>query len=207
MRKIFLFLLAAVMAVSLAACGENNENSIPASTPESSGSITTDIQGGGNTAQGSGGNTAQPTESDTNADNSVGMTKEEFLAIFGLDADAVKPVGFTNIEIYGCTTKEGDVYLQVDEASVTPENVQAWFEKIFFTIKQLADDGKLYDSFIFDAEYEQPTVYGTMVYSTFTYKYEGKGVLVTLAYDPLGFGMSKNEIKKISTYSIMLAME
>ena len=213
MKKAFTLVLALalVLLLSLTACGNGSESPDP--TPTSSESNRPDpapTNSGGATAntQGSGAdNTAQPTENGTNADNSVGMTKEEFLAFFGLDIDAVEPEGFTNIEIYGCTTKEGDVFLQVEEASVTPENVQAWFEKIFLAIKQISDDGKLYDSLVFDTEYEAPTTYGSMVYTTFTYKYDGKGILVTLSYDPLGFGMSKNEIKKISTYQIMLAME
>jgi len=197
MKKALLLLLALMLVLSLAACGGKNENI--------DSELTSNENSTGDTQENTDDNSTQPTENDINSDNSITLTKEEFLSFFGLDIDSIKPNGFTDIEIYGCTTKEGDVYLQVDEASITSENVQAWFEKMYDKIKQISDDGKLYDSFTFNTEYQLPISYGTMVYSTFTYKYGGKGVLVILSYDPLGFSMSKNEIKKISTYQIALA--
>ncbi|MDR1892479.1 MAG: hypothetical protein LBQ48_05685 [Oscillospiraceae bacterium] len=198
MKKIFTALLVVALLFSLAACGENEESN---STPTTSGeSSTTAPQWNGGTSS------ETPTES-TTSNNSPNMTKEEFLALFGLSEDDIQPNGFANYEIWGCISNEGTVYIQIDEAGGVSENVQAWFEKIFDKIKQISDDGKLYNSLAFDTEYKLPTSYGKSAFSQFIYKYNGKGVVVNLGFDPFGFGLSNNEIKKISAYEIIFAMQ
>ena len=204
MKKIFAIMFVLVLTLSMiAACGDGDSNITATPAVGSSNNITPSNAPESPPSDKSGTSLENQTDF-TEPSNTGSMTKEEFLALFGLTEDDIRPGGFVNYEIWGCTTKEGTVYIQIDEASGTSAIVQEWFERMFEKIKQVSDDGKLHEFIGLDSEYVLPTAYGASVYTMFAYIYKDDWIVICLNFDPFGFGLSSNEIKKISAYEIIL---
>jgi hypothetical protein len=205
MKKAITLALALMLAFSLAACGGNETPSGGNSTPSTTSENIVTEQPVGAGGEDSGSTTEKPAETSGNSSSNL-PTREEFLSWFGFVTGDFEPTGFVELNLNGCTTKEGDVFIKIDESSGSPENVRAWFESFHNKVKAISDDGKLYTDLTLKDEYTLPTSYGKSAYSQFTYKYNGKTVLVNLGFDPFTLGLSKNEIISNSSYQVTLIL-
>jgi hypothetical protein len=147
MKKIILLALTFVLALSLAACDGGESNSTPPSspnaettTPETSQPESTSIAG-----TTSNGNT---TPNDSEATGEIA----EFLALFGLTEDDIKPEGFVEfqeLEMSGTIGQAGVGFIKivVDKDKTEEAQIKAWFQKVFDKMKSLSLDKKLYTNY------------------------------------------------------------
>ena len=153
MKKILAILLAAMMVLALAACGENNTTDPDKDSPGVSQS------GENNDSQG-GEDNSGTTEPDNTSNNSAGnnegdtWTVENFLKLYGFNAEDLKPNHFTSFEeLKMADSKEpgkkgsmGSVTINVEKGKTTADDFNAWFESLYAKMTELSDDGKLYYS-------------------------------------------------------------
>ena len=126
MKKALTFVLALVLVLSLAACGNSN---IPSNTPSNTPSEN-------NT-------TSNPPASNTPSETPIGgdekpdaSTVAGYLAQFGLTEDDIKPDGFTSFEnLDGWLIK----------VNAAEGNANAWGKEIYNKIIAISADGKIYD--------------------------------------------------------------
>lgn len=154
MKRIAILLLALMMVLSLAACGDNGE------TP--SGSGTTDP--GASQQEQENPDSSAPAESgapdNTAAPGSDAETVEGFLKIHGWTEDDIKPehfVSFGELEMDGSTPagesgSMGYITISVDKDAMTQEDINAWFEQLYTKMAAQSADGKLYKNFALSAE-------------------------------------------------------
>ncbi len=145
MKKILALLLAAMMLLSLAACGDNNTTDPDKDNPgvsQSGGEDNSDTTEPENT-----GNSTENNEVDT-------WTAESFLKLYGFDAEDLKPNHFTSFEeLKMADSKEpgkkgsmGSVTINVEKGKTTADDFYAWFESLYAKMTELSDDGKLWYS-------------------------------------------------------------
>ena len=154
MKKLLAIILAALMLISLAACGNNETPSGSENNPGTSQSGdqgSTENQGGEE-------NNSGTTEPDNTSNNSAGnnevdtWTVESFLKLYGFDAEDLKPNHFTSfeeLEIVGSTepgkrNSKGIVKINVEKGKTTADDYNAWFENLYAKMTELSDDGKLW---------------------------------------------------------------
>ena len=137
MKKILAILLAAMMVLALAACGENNTTDPDKDSPGVSQS------GENNDSQG-GEDNSGTTEPDNTSNNSAGnnegytWTVENFLKLYGFNAEDIKPNHFTSFEeLKMADSKEpgkkgsmGSVTINVEKGKTTADDFNAWFESL-----------------------------------------------------------------------------
>ena len=79
-------------------------------------------------------------------------TVENFLKLYGFDAEDLKPNHFTSfeeLEIVGSTepgkrNSKGIVKINVEKGKTTADDYNAWFENLYAKMTELSDDGKLW---------------------------------------------------------------
>ena len=145
MKRILAIILAAMMLLSLAACGDNNTTDPDSDDPgvsQNGGEDTSGTTGPDNT-----GNGTENNDVDT-------WTVENFLKLYGFDAEDLKPNHFTSFEeLKMADSKEpgkkgsmGSVTINVEKGKTTADDFNAWFESLYAKMTELSDDGKLYYS-------------------------------------------------------------
>ena len=156
MKKLLAIILAALMLISLAACGNNETPSGSENNPGTSQSGdqgSTENQGGEE-------NNSGTTEPDNTSNNSAGnnegdtWTVENFLKLYGFNAEDLKPNHFTTFEeLKMADSKEpgkkgsmGSVTINVEKGKTTADDFNAWFESLYTKMTALSDDGKLWYS-------------------------------------------------------------
>ena len=81
-------------------------------------------------------------------------TVENFLKLYGFNAEDLKPNHFTSFEeLKMADSKEpgkkgsaGSVIINVEKGKTTTDDFNAWFESLYAKMTELSDDGKLYYS-------------------------------------------------------------
>lgn len=105
-------------------------------------------------------NNSGTTEPDNTGNNSAGnnaadtWTVENFLKLYGFNAEDIKPNHFTSFEeLKMADSKEpgkigsaGSVIINVEKGKTTTDDFNAWFESLYAKMTELSDDGKLYYS-------------------------------------------------------------
>ena len=105
-------------------------------------------------------NNSGTTEPDNTSNNSAGnnegdtWTVENFLKLYGFNAEDIKPNHFTSFEeLKMADSKEpgkkgsmGSVTINVEKGKTTADDFNAWFESLYAKMTELSDDGKLYYS-------------------------------------------------------------
>lgn len=152
MKKLLAILLAVMMVFALAACDTGDD-------PNPSGSNNPGVSQSGENNDG-GEDTSGTTEPDSTGNNSAGnnegdtWTVENFLKLYGFDAEDLKPNHFTSFEeLEMADSKEpgkkgsmGSVTINVEKGKTTADDFNAWFESLYAKMTELSDDGKLYYS-------------------------------------------------------------
>ena len=160
MKKILAILLAAMMVFALAACGDNNTTDPDKDSPGVSQSGENNDSQGGTENQDGEENNSGTTEPDNTSNNSAGnnegdtWTVENFLKLYGFNAEDIKPNHFTSFEeLKMADSKEpgkkgsaGSVIINVEKGKTTTDDFNAWFESVYAKMTELSDDGKLYYS-------------------------------------------------------------
>ncbi len=161
MKKLFALLLAMMMVFSLAACGDNNTTD-----PDRDNPGVSQNDGENNNPEypiainGGEENTPGTSEPDNTGNNSTGnnegdtWTVEDFLKLYGFDAEELKPNHFTSFEDLkmadsnqpGKKGSAGSVTINVEKGKTTVDDFNAWFESLYAKMTELSDDGKLYYS-------------------------------------------------------------
>ena len=147
MKKILAIFLAAIMLFSLAACDLGSTEDPNKDNP---GASQTEDQGGEGTS-----GTDEPENTDNNSteNNEVDTwTVENFLKLYGFDAEDLKPNHFTSfeeLEIVGSTepgkrNSKGIVKINAEKGKTTADDYNAWFENLYAKMTELSDDGKLW---------------------------------------------------------------
>jgi len=147
MKKILAIFLAAIMLFSLAACDLGSTEDPNKDNP---GASQTEDQGGEGTS-----GTDEPENTDNNGteNNEVDTwTVENFLKLYGFDAEDLKPNHFTSfeeLEIVGSTepgkrNSKGIVKINAEKGKTTADDYNAWFENLYAKMTELSDDGKLW---------------------------------------------------------------
>ena len=105
-------------------------------------------------------NNSGTTEPDNTSNNSAGnnegdtWTVENFLKLYGFNAEDIKPNHFTSFEeLKMADSKEpgkkgsmGSVTINVEKGKTTADDFNAWFESLYTKMTALSDDGKLWYS-------------------------------------------------------------
>ena len=147
MKKILAIFLAAIMLFSLAACDLGSTEDPNKDNPSTS---QTGDQGGENIS-----GTTEPDNAGNNGteNNEVDTwTVENFLKLYGFDAEDLKPNHFTSfeeLEIVGSTepgkrNSKGIVKINAEKGKTTADDYNAWFENLYAKMTELSDDGKLW---------------------------------------------------------------
>ncbi len=170
MRKQLLALtLALVMPLSLAACGGGDDNKTLSSSdipPSSSGqeqepSSTPDPDSDEN--QPSGDEDTPPSEPDNTGSESPSpndtLTAADILQVYGFTEDDITPahfISFENVRMDGGDPGDigstGFISINIEKGATTPEDYNAWFEKLFAKMAEVSKDGKLYKDYLFETE-------------------------------------------------------
>lgn len=193
MKKLLALLLTLLMLFTLVACGENEQ------TP-SGNDGTSESQQQEQTDPDTSEQNKTPSSGTTDSSDDV-ETVAGFLKVFGYTEDDIKPahfVSFDDVELEGRgelgeVDSGGFITIHVDKTATTQEDINAWFEKAYAKMQQLAVDGKLYKNFMVNADATPleelmalPT-WETMPGGSCAYYYEmpiGKAVLnVATSYD------------------------
>ena len=162
MKKLLAIILAALMLLSLAACGDNNTTDPDKDNPGVSQSGENNDDKGGTEypiADNGGEDTSGTTEPDNTGNGTENndvdtWTVENFLKLYGFDAEDLKPNHFTSFEeLKMADSKEpgkkgsaGSVIINVEKGKTTTDDFNAWFESLYAKMTELSDDGKLYYS-------------------------------------------------------------
>lgn len=154
MEKLLAIILAALMLISLAACGNNETPSGSENNPGTSQSGdqgSTENQGGEENNSG----TTEPdntgNDSSENSDAEI-TTVEDFFAFYGFNAENIKPNHFTSFEDLemvgsvkiGKQGSKGIVKFNVEKGKTTADDYNAWFEALHAEMTALSEDGKLW---------------------------------------------------------------
>lgn len=149
-------------------------------------------------------NNSGTTEPDNTGNNgnenneNVEWTAESFLALYGFNANDLKPNYFTSMELKIVGSKEpgkkesqGYVTFSVEKGKTTADDFNAWFETLYAKMTALATDGKLW----YNGTLEAPTLEelkseawwaklpGSSCYIKTTVNGNETSILVTYAYD------------------------
>ena len=152
MKKILALLLAAMMVFALAACGDNNTTDPDKDNSGVSQSGENNDDNGGEDNSG----TTEPDNTGNGTENNDvdTWTVENFLKLYGFNAEDIKPNHFTSFEeLKMADSKEpgkkgsaGSVIINVEKGKTTTDDFNAWFESLYAKMTELSDDGKLYYS-------------------------------------------------------------
>ena len=163
MKKFLALVLALLMLLSLAACGEktpaaNDENTTPSSQQKQT----------------------QP-DSKQNEEADDLTTVEGFMKAFGITEDDMKCAKFTRIDKTSYDIDSGkiiEIGSYISEA-MTDEEVQAWIEKIITKLDSLSDDGKImtYGDGELTVDYIMEK---SMKVASGSYQYKGKNVAMSI---------------------------
>ena len=137
MKKVLAILLAAMMLLSLAACGNNDDN--PSGSENNPGTSQSDNQGGTEN-QGGENNSSPSTQGTTEPEE---LSVPEVLAKYGFTEEIVKP-DETVLNVTAEKRYTGD-YKVTFEVDAEYPNGYTYMEKIFGAIKSISDDGKVYN--------------------------------------------------------------
>ncbi len=170
MKKIITLVLALLMLLSLAACGEKTpapsmENTNPSSQPSETPGQQEQTRPNGNENE--------------KADDLT--TIEGFMKAFGITEDDMKCAKFTRIDKTSYNSDSGkivEIGSFISEA-MTDEEVRAWIEKIITKLDSLSDDGKVMT--LGDGELTVDYMMAkSMKVASGSYKYNGKNVSVSI---------------------------
>ena len=174
MKKIITLVLALLMLLSLAACGEktpaaNGDNTTPSSQQTEKPGQQEQTQPGG--------------KEDEKADDLT--TVEGFMKAFGIAEDDMKCAKFTRIDKTSYNIDSGkiiEIGSYISE-SMTNEEVQAWIEKIIAKLDSLSDDGKImtYGDGELTVDYMMAK---SMKVASGSYIYKGKKVAMAITVLP-----------------------
>ena len=159
MKKLLAILVAVLMVFSLVACDMGDKPDNDKDNPGVSQSGENNDSQGGTENQG-GEDNSGTTEPDNTSNNSTGnnegdtWTVENFLKLYGFNAEDIKPNHFTSFEeLKMADSKEpgkkgsaGSVIINVEKGKTTTDDFNAWFESLYAKMTELSDDGKLYYS-------------------------------------------------------------
>lgn len=147
MKKFSILLLAMMIVLSLAACGEKtdpdpSDGSTPSATQEQEQNETPSVS--------SKPDETTPAQSNDTQDDALSVAG--FLSVYGLSEDDIKPehfVAFGELTMDG-SAKAGEIdstgyiIITVDKEKTQEEQVRAWFEQIYAKMQSLSTDGKLH---------------------------------------------------------------
>ena len=174
MKKIITLVLALLMLLSLAACGEK--------TPASNGDNTT---AGSQQTEDPGQQEQTQPDSKHNEEADDLTTVEGFMKAFGITEDDMKCAKFTRV---GKTSYDIDTGKIIEigsyiSESMTNEEVQAWIEKIIAKLDSLSDDGKImtYGDGELTVDYMMAK---SMKVASGSYIYKGKKVAMAITVLP-----------------------
>lgn len=144
-KKIVSLLLAMMIVLSLAACGETtapdpSDGSTPSATQEQNETPSVSSKS----------DETAPAQSNNTQDDALSVAG--FLSVYGLPEDDIKPehfVAFGELTMDG-SAKAGEIdstgyiVITVDKEKTQEEQVRAWFEQIYAKMQSLSADGKLH---------------------------------------------------------------
>lgn len=165
MKKILALMLAVLLALSLAACGEK-ENKPSGSNTDKPGTSQTDNQGGESTG---GDATDEPSEPKD-------LSVAEVLALYGLTEDGVAPdEAYSEVVVDTGYSIKYTVTYNMDVDSLDPE---IWMTKLYNAIAAIADDGKVYEASSGGAELPREEIGHTKNGDVWGYTYNGGPVML-----------------------------
>ncbi len=171
MKKTITLILALLMLLSLAACGEKT----PATNDESTTPSSQQTEDPGQQEQ------TRPDDSKDNEEADDLTTVEGFMKAFGITEDDMKCAKFTRVGKTSYDTDSGkivEIGSFISEA-MTDEEVRAWIEKIITKLDSLSDDGKVMT--LGDGELTVDYMMAkSMKVASGSYKYNGKNVSVSI---------------------------
>jgi|GEM_PF-6857390 len=129
----------------------------------------------------------------------------DFLAVYGLTVEDATPEGFLffTAQIHGPAA--GDIFIHVkDEA--TPEQVQAWFERLFYQFQALADDGEMHSLMSTSIPATLPNQYIGRAYGDWAYRYRNGYVFIMMCYDPAWCAIGTYQNNPPASYKLNLAI-
>ena len=170
MKKIITLVLALLMLLSLAACGEKT----PATNGENTTPSSQQTEDPGQQEQ-----TQSDNKQNEEADDLT--TVEGFMKAFGISEDDMKCAKFTRVGKTSYHTDTGkiiEIGSYISEA-MTDEEVRAWIEKIIAKLDSLSDDGKImtYGDGELTVDYIMEK---SMKGASGSYQYKGKNVAMSI---------------------------
>ena len=171
MKKFLPLVLALLMLLSLAACGEKT----PATNDENTTPSSQQTEDPGQQEQ------TQPYSKQSEEADDL-TTVEGFMKAFGITEDDMKCAKFTRIDKTSYDIDSGkiiEIGSYISEA-MTDEEVRAWIEKIITKLDSLSDDGKImtYGDGDLTVDYIMEK---SMKVASGSYQYKGKNVAMSIS--------------------------